>query len=65
MWLMINCSISKNQQLKFAGEYVAPLLKKMIDSGATTCLTISGAMTPIGLGKSISALIENGLSIGL
>ena len=38
----------------------AHMFKKMIDSGATTCLTISGAMTPIGLGKSISALIENG-----
>jgi deoxyhypusine synthase len=38
----------------------AHMFKKMIDSGATTCLTISGAMTPIGLGKSISTLIENG-----
>ena len=32
----------------------------MIDSDATTCLTISGAMAPIGLGGCISSLIENG-----
>jgi deoxyhypusine synthase len=38
----------------------AYMFKRMIDSDATTCLTISGAMTPIGLGKSISTLIENG-----
>src|ERR671915_1757868 len=38
----------------------AHMFKKMIDSEATICLTISGAMTPIGLGKSISTLIENG-----
>lgn len=38
----------------------ANMFKKMIETDATTCLTISGAMTPIGLGKSISTLIENG-----
>ena len=38
----------------------ANMFKKMIDSEATICLTISGAMTPIGLGKSISTLIEKG-----
>jgi deoxyhypusine synthase len=38
----------------------AKMFKKMIETGATTCLTISGAMTPIGLGKSISTLIEKG-----
>jgi deoxyhypusine synthase len=38
----------------------AKMFKKMIDIEATTCLTISGAMTPIGLGKSISTLIEKG-----
>ena len=38
----------------------AIMFKKMIDSQATICLTISGAMTPIGLGKSISTMIEKG-----
>ena len=38
----------------------ANMFKKMIDSEATICLTISGAMTPIGLGKSISTMIEKG-----
>src|SRR4029453_1026775 len=38
----------------------ANMFKKMIETDATTCLTISGAMTPIGLGKSISTLIEKG-----
>jgi len=38
----------------------AQLFKKMIDSDTTTCLTISGAMAPIGLGGCISSLIENG-----
>ena len=38
----------------------AKIFKKMIESDATICLTVSGALTPIGLGKSISVLIENG-----
>ncbi|HEU5460952.1 MAG TPA: deoxyhypusine synthase [Nitrososphaeraceae archaeon] len=38
----------------------AKMLKKMIDTDATICLTISGAMTPIGLGKCVSTLIEKG-----
>ena len=38
----------------------AMMFKKMIDTDATICLTLSGAMTPIGLGKSISTLIEKG-----
>ena len=38
----------------------AHMFKKMIDSEATICLTISGAMTPIGLGKTFSTMIENG-----
>ena len=38
----------------------AAMFKKMIETDATICLTISGAMTPIGLGKSISTLIERG-----
>ena len=38
----------------------ADMFKEMIESEATICLTISGAMTPIGLGKSISTMIEKG-----
>lgn len=34
--------------------------KRMIDRGACVCLTLAGALAPIGLGKSISALLENG-----
>jgi deoxyhypusine synthase len=35
-------------------------LKEMIDTNSTVCLTLAGAMTPIGLGKTISAMIEAG-----
>ena len=38
----------------------AEMFEKMIDSDATVCLTISGAMSPIGLGGCISTLIEKG-----
>ncbi len=38
----------------------AEILKDMIDTDSTVCLTVAGALTPIGLGKSISAMIENG-----
>src|ERR671918_969464 len=38
----------------------AEILEKMINSGATVCLTLAGAMTPIGLGKAIARMIENG-----
>lgn len=34
--------------------------KQMINEGASVCLTLAGALAPIGLGKAISALIENG-----
>jgi deoxyhypusine synthase len=34
--------------------------KKMINEGASICLTLAGALAPIGLGRAISALIENG-----
>jgi deoxyhypusine synthase len=36
------------------------LTKQMIDDGACVCLTLAGALAPIGLGKAISALIERG-----
>ena len=36
------------------------IVKEMIDSDSTICLTLAGAMTPIGLGKTIATMIENG-----
>lgn len=38
----------------------ADLFYKMIDDDATICLTISGAMTPIGYGGLVKELIERG-----
>jgi deoxyhypusine synthase len=38
----------------------AEIMIKMVESDATICLTIAGAMTPIGFGKIISTMIENG-----
>ena len=38
----------------------AETLREMINSGATVCLTLAGAMTPIGLGKVIASMIANG-----
>ena len=38
----------------------AKTLKEMIETGSTVCLTLAGAMTPIGLGRTISAMIEAG-----
>ena len=38
----------------------ADILKKMIESNATVCLTISGALTPIGFGKMIATMVEKG-----
>lgn len=38
----------------------ADILKRMIESNATVCLTISGALTPIGFGKMIATMIEKG-----
>jgi deoxyhypusine synthase len=38
----------------------AEILKKMIDADSTVCLTLAGAMTPIGIGRTISAMIEAG-----
>jgi deoxyhypusine synthase len=38
----------------------AEIMIKMVESNATICLTIAGAMTPIGLGKVISTMMENG-----
>lgn len=38
----------------------AEIMIKMVESNATICLTIAGAMTPIGFGKIISTMMENG-----
>lgn len=38
----------------------AEIMVRMVESDATICLTIAGAMTPIGFGKIISKMIENG-----
>ena len=38
----------------------AEILREMIDANSTVCLTLAGAMTPIGLGRTISAMIEKG-----
>jgi deoxyhypusine synthase len=38
----------------------ADLLKYMIDRETTICLTLAGAMSPIGLGKTIAKMIEKG-----
>src|ERR671930_62487 len=35
-------------------------MKCMIETNSTVCLTLAGAMTPIGMGKAIAAMIENG-----
>ena len=35
---------------------------KMIEEDATICLTVSGAMTPVGFGGIFKSLIERGLS---
>lgn len=38
----------------------AEILKDMLETRSTVCLTLAGAMTPIGLGRSISTMIEAG-----
>jgi deoxyhypusine synthase len=38
----------------------AEVLREMIDTESTVCLTLAGALTPIGIGTTISAMIEAG-----
>ena len=38
----------------------AEMLQDMINTDSTVCLTLAGAMTPIGLGVTISEMIEAG-----
>ena len=42
----------------------ARLYAKMIEEDTTICLTVSGAMTPVGFGGIIKTLIERGF-VGL
>ena len=41
----------------------AKLYAKMIKEDATICLTVSGAMTPVGFGGIIKTLIERGFGL--
>jgi deoxyhypusine synthase len=36
------------------------ITKRMMDDGASVCLTLAGALAPIGLGNAISALMKKG-----
>lgn len=38
----------------------ADIFQDMIETGSTVCLTLAGAMTPIGLGRAISKMMEAG-----
>src|SRR2546423_2288659 len=38
----------------------AEIMKYMVNTNSTICLTLAGAMTPIGMGKAIATMIENG-----
>jgi deoxyhypusine synthase len=38
----------------------AEIFQDMIETGSTICLTLAGAMTPIGLGRTISSMMEAG-----
>src|ERR671938_626910 len=38
----------------------AEITKQMIETDSTVCLTLAGAMTPLGMGKAIATMIQNG-----
>ncbi len=38
----------------------AEIMEDMIETNSTICLTLAGAMTPVGLGRTISAMMEAG-----
>src|ERR687883_776048 len=38
----------------------AEIMKFMIETNSTVCLTLAGAMTPIGMGKAVATMIESG-----
>ncbi len=56
---LIDLFASAGYNARKLGE-AAELFYKMIDDNATICLTISGAMTPLGYGGLIKELIERG-----
>jgi deoxyhypusine synthase len=58
---LIDLYTSAGYNARKLGE-AAELLYKMIDDDATICLTISGAMTPIGYGGLVKNLIERGFA---
>lgn len=66
---IVSANMSVVQLLNFYGSTgynarrlseAANILKEMIETDSTICLTLAGAMTPIGLGKTISTMIEAG-----
>ena len=66
---MIYANMTAEQLINFYGSTgynarrlaeAAEILKEMIDTESTVCLTLAGAMTPIGIGRTISAMIETG-----
>src|ERR1051325_477479 len=38
----------------------AEIMKYMVNTNSTICLTLAGAMTPIGMGKALATMIKNG-----
>ena len=56
---LINMYLNSGFNGRKLGE-ASKLYAKMIDENATICLTISGAMTPVGFGGIFKSLIERG-----
>lgn len=56
---LVNVFASSGYNGRQLGE-AAKLYAKMIEEDATICLTVSGAMTPVGFGGIIKTLIERG-----
>ena len=56
---LVEIFVSSGYNARHLGE-AAKLYCKMIEDGATICLTISGAMTPVGFGGLFKTLIEKG-----
>ena len=56
---LVNVFASSGFNARQLGE-AAKLYAKMIKENATICLTVSGAMTPVGFGGIIKTLIERG-----
>ena len=56
---LVNIFSSTGYNARQLGE-AAKLFRKMIEDDATICLTIAGAMTPVGFGGLFKSLIKNG-----